>query len=146
MSRCLEREDIACFPLSPSSFLVLTSFSLFPSFLPLFFRLPFSREMFNKNSSRASTGRKCRRWCARRVLSRNRSGIPFENEEWRGGGRVTRRRRDAFLNSPHSGHRGRRTIPVVPFEGGLERVEWNTEKYVCPCKYRLSNDNYAASK
>lgn len=62
------------------------------------------------------------------------------------GGGVTRRRRDAFLNSPHSGHRGRRTIPVVPFEGGLERVEWNTEKYICPCKYRLSNDNYAASK
>lgn len=68
---------------------LLVSCSYFFLFLPLFFRLPFSREMFNKNSSRAWTGRKCRRWSARRVLSRNRSGIPFENEEWRGRGDQT---------------------------------------------------------
>lgn len=104
------------FPPSSSfaSFLVLAPFFFLP---PLFSRLPFSREMFNKNSSRASTGRKCRRWgtsCARRVesLSRNRSGIPWDVRKrgLDGGGRGTTRRRDAFLNSPHSGHGGRRTI------------------------------------
>lgn len=118
MSRCLFSSRKRTSRVSSLLLLRLVSCSYSFFFLPpLFSRLPFSREMFNKNSSRASTGRKCRRWgtsCARRVesLSRNRSGIPWDVRKrgLDGGGRGTTRRRDAFLNSPHSGHEGRRTI------------------------------------
>lgn len=109
-------EDIACFfPLPP---LVSCSFTSSFFFLPpVFSRLPLSRERCSIKIPReprpAGNVVGGGTSCARRVesLSRNRSGIPWDVRKrgldggGRGEGRT--RRRDAFLNSPHSGHGGR---------------------------------------
>lgn len=109
-------EDIACFfPFPP---LVSCSFTSSFFFLPpVFSRLPLSRERCSIKIPReprpAGNVVGGGTSCARRVesLSRNRSGIPWDVRKrgLDGGGRGegTTRRRDAFLNSPHSGHGGR---------------------------------------
>lgn len=100
----LEREDIACFPLSlsPSSFLVLISFSSF-----LYFSVFPSRGRCSIKIPR-EPGPAGNVVGGAHVESSRGIEAEFRSKTRSGGGGVTRRRRDAFLNSLHSGHRGRR--------------------------------------
>ena len=104
-------------PLTLSLSLPIFFFSSFfspLSSLSVSLSLPVTREMFNKNSSRASTGRKCRRWGA--CTARSSGGIETEFH-----GTFERRRgtgRGGFLDSPHS----RRGQPWRSFRSRLARA------------------------
>lgn len=105
MSRCLfsrERTSRVSLSLSPSSFLVLISFSSF-----LYFSVFPSRGRCSIKIPR-EPGPAGNVVGGAHVESSRGIEAEFRSKTRSGGGGVTRRRRDAFLNSPHSGHRGRR--------------------------------------